>query len=130
MAEKKAASTSFDLFAPAPVPKSADAIELTPLLGKAVAIRALDRYEVDTKFGKKPLTQVQMVVAGEAEPLEGVIFQAYFQSLPLTQWFAGVICRNEKGHWGMDHTGLKPADSKALAGVVSLLPSIEDVPFG
>lgn len=114
--------------APAPAVNSGSAIELTPLLNKAVAICCISRKEVNTSFGPRQMSQVRLLVAGETEPLEGVLFQSYFQRLPLGEWFVGKVIKSDRS-WGLDSSALNRSEAAQLNKAVDAQPDLEDVPF-
>lgn len=111
-------------FKAAPKMKSGDSIELTPLTGKVIAVRVLGRYGVETKFGPRSVSQVQIAVSGSPKPLEGVLFQSYFQSLEIGEWFVGKVVKVNTGRgssWGLETKGV---DKKTLAALEKVIDSI------
>lgn len=112
--------------APAPVMNAGDAIELAPLVGKAVAIFITDRVEKNTKFGLRQMSGAILVCEGEKEPLRGVLFQSYFQRLPIHEWLVGVVVKTEKA-WGLDAAAVKPTSLAALEKLVAAVA--DEVPF-
>lgn len=113
---------------PAPAMKSGDVIELNPLLNKVVALRVTSRSAVQTKFGQRELSEVIVLVQGETVPLDGVLFQSYFQHLDIGDWYIGRIVKGERA-WGMDATNLDPKVIAALNRVIATMPDDSDVPF-
>lgn len=115
-------------FTAAPAINSGDAIELTPLMGKAIAVRCLSRESVETKFGSRQMTQCAVLVEGEAEPLKGVLFQSYFQRLPLNEWFVGVVTKANRS-WGLDAVVISKAQLAKITKLIDAQPADDDVPF-
>lgn len=109
--------------------KAGDAIELAPLKDKIIAVRVESRDAVKTKFGDRSMSQVCVLVAGTKEPLEGVLFQTYFQHLPLGDWFIGRVVKVENGPWGMDSLNLDMKVVSQLTSAIATVPALSDVPF-
>lgn len=117
-------------FKPAPKASSGEAIDLKPLLGKAVAVRVNNTREVETKFGTRPLAEVTMLVEGSAEPLDGVLFQSYFTELAQGEWFAGIVAKMQTGdfeRWALDYSKLTKKQAAALEKLIAEQPL--GVPF-
>lgn len=113
-----------------PAPSSGDAIDLKPLLGKTIAVKVWNRRTVETKFGERPLVNARIMVLGNNEPLEGVMFQSYFaKTLKEGEWYCGIVSRNESG--GMTQWFLKDAPAKSVAALEKQISAItdDDVPF-
>ncbi len=106
-----------------------EAISLDPLKGKAVAVVPYARKTVDTKFGERTVTAVRVYVLGSKEPLDGVLFQAYFQALALNEAVAGVVEEQETklgSRWILNADALNP---KQLAQLEAAIAEAEDLPF-
>lgn len=99
-----------------------ESIELTPLLNKVVAIRVIERVDQKTKFGDRQMSTAQLLVEGETEPLQGVLFQSYFQRLAIGQWFVGKVIKTERS-WGLETEGIKPA---AIAKLEKAIDAFND----
>lgn len=102
----------------APPKVGGDAIELSPLENKIVAIFCKARDERKTKFGPRKMTAVAVVAEGSKEPLEGIMFQTYFQDLELGFWYIGRVVRVEAGgnkQWVLSTDNIDPKAAKALA---------------
>lgn len=115
----------------APRPSTGEAIELQPLLGKAVAVQVRNIRQVETKFGPRPLAEVRIWVEGSNEALEGVLFQSYFSKLPPGGLYYGIVSHEQIGtfnQWFLDSTKLT---KKQIAGFEKLAADLEneDVPF-
>lgn len=111
-------------FSTAPEKLAGDSIELTPLLGKMVGVFCRARDQKNTRFGQKAMTHVVVVSegmkAGE-EPLEGIMFQSYFQELKLDQWYIGVVAKQTAGRneaWILNSAKLDPKKQKALIEIL------------
>lgn len=107
----------------APKVTSGDVIELEPLVGKAVAVKVTNRRKVDTKYGERELNEVVLLPEGAKEPLEGVLFQAYFTKLDLNEWYVGIVRKDEK-RWF-----LEPASGKQVRALEAAVDQIDEVPF-
>lgn len=115
-------------FSAAPKMKSGDSIELTPLTGKVIAVRATNRYGVETKFGHRSISQVQMIVEGSPKPLDGVLFQTYFQGLDLNHWFVGRVVKvatSRGSSWGLESKGIDKKVLAKLETAINALPPDE-----
>lgn len=102
----------------APPKMGGDALELSHLEGKLVAIFCRARDEKKTKFGPRKMTSAAIVAEGSKEALEGILFQSYFQDLDLNCWYIGKIGRVEAGGnraWVLITEGLDAKAVKALA---------------
>jgi hypothetical protein len=115
-------------YSAAPAINSGDAIELTPLLGKAIAVRCFGRESVETKFGSRQMTQCAVLVEGEAEALKGVLFQSYFQRLPLNEWFVGVVTKMNRS-WGLDAVAVTKSQLAKITKLIDAQPDDSDIPF-
>lgn len=109
----------------APKISSGDAIELEPLVGKAVAVKVTGRRKVATKYGERELNEVLLLPEGAKEPLEGVLFQAYFTKLDLHEWYCGIVRKDEK-RWFLEPANSKQA--RLLESAINQLPD-DDTPF-
>lgn len=115
---------------PAPKVSSGEAIDLKPLLGKAIALRVNGKRNVQTKFGERPLAEVTILLDGQQEPLEGVLFQSYFTALEENEWYAGIVTRKNSGtfeRWALDATKLTRKQTAALEKQLAVFDS--DIPF-
>ena len=108
----------------APEKSSGDQIELSDLRDKVIAIYCKSREEnKKTRFNLRSMTHVAVLVDGAKDPLEGVLFQSYFQTLKLNQWFIGKLERQESASngnraWVLNANGL---DKKAVAGLLKTI---------
>lgn len=108
----------------APPKLGGDALELSHLEGKLVAIFCRARDEKKTKFGPRKMTSAAIVAEGQKEPLEGILFQSYFQDLELGAWYIGKIARVEAGMnraWVLQTDGLNAKAVKALAATLETI---------
>lgn len=114
--------------AAAPAKLAGDSIELTPLLGKMVAVFPRARDKKATRFGDRSMTHVLLVAEGAKigdEALEGIMFQTYFQDLKLDQWYIGIVGKQASGRndaWVLNADKL---DKKKLAEFIKVVGSIE-----
>lgn len=115
-------------FTTAPEKLAGDSIELTPLLGKLVGVFCRARDQKNTRFGQKAMTHVVVVSegmkAGE-EPLEGIMFQSYFQELKLDQWYIGIVSKQTAGRneaWILKSDKI---DKKKLAALIEVLKTVD-----
>lgn len=114
--------------APAPAPAAGDIIELEPLRDKAIAVLCGNRRSVETKYGQRTLTEVKILVRGQKDPLEGVLFQAYFSRLEQGTWYLGVVRKDDR-QWYLD-SQIPKADAKALSDAIKATEEEnDDVPF-
>lgn len=113
--------------APAPAPAAGDIIELEPLRDKAIGILCGNRRSVETKYGQRTLTEVRIIVKGQKDPLEGVLFQAYFSRLEQGTWYLGIVRKDDR-QWFLD-SAIPKADAKALADRIKEMEEGDDVPF-
>ena len=109
----------------APKISAGESIELTPLIGKVVAVRVIERHEKETKFGNRQMAVTQIVVEGEKEPLEGVLFQSYFQKLKIGEWYVGKVVKTDRA-WGLENEGVAV---KQIAALEKLIDALPEVPF-
>ena len=115
-------------FTTAPEKLAGDSIELTPLLGKLVGVFCRARDQKNTRFGQKAMTHVVVVSegmkAGE-EPLEGIMFQSYFQELKLDQWYIGIVSKQTAGRneaWILKSDKI---DKKKLTALIEVLKTVD-----
>ena len=112
----------------APEKLAGDSIELTPLNGKLVGVYPRARDQKNTRFGSKSMTHVVIVSEGMKvgeEPLEGIMFQSYFQDLKLDQWYIGVITKQTAGRneaWILNSAKL---DKKKVAALVEVIKTVD-----
>jgi hypothetical protein len=100
----------------APKPRSSgEQVKLEPLQNRLVGLKVFNRSEVDTKFGRRSMSDVA-IVSADSEPLFGVLFASYFnKELEPGEWYIGRIARTSKGHWFMDApTGKDSAEIASL----------------
>lgn len=112
----------------APEKLSGDSIELSPLMGKMVAVYVRSRDTKKTKYGEKSMSHVVVFADGMKptdEPLEGIMFQSYFQELKLNQWFVGIVSKQTSGRneaWVLKTDKL---DKKKTAEFVKIVSALE-----
>ena len=112
----------------APELNAGDAIELSPLVGKVVALMVTNREGRKTKFGDRQMSTVFLMVEGETEPMRGVMFQSYIQSLPLATWFVGKVARHDRS-WCLESAGINKATLQKLEKAIAALPA-DQQPIG
>jgi len=114
--------------AAAPEKLSGDSIELTPLMGKMVGVFVRSRDKKNTRYGEKSMSHVLVFSEGMKptdEPLEGIMFQSYFQDLKPGQWYVGIVAKQVNGRneaWVLRSDKL---DKKKTADFVKILSAIE-----
>jgi hypothetical protein len=114
--------------AAAPAKFAGDSIELSPLVGKMIGVYARSRDSKKTRFGERSMTHVLVVVEGAKagdDPLEGIMFQTYFQDLKLDQWYVGHVAKQASGKneaWVLNSDKL---DKKKVAEFVTILQKID-----
>lgn len=99
-----------------------EALELSPIEGKLIAVRCDQRDERKTRFGQRRMTLVSIFVTGEKIPLVGILFQSYFQDLELNRFYVGVLTRQDVGInrvWTLDSSKVAQKDLKALSASIS-----------
>lgn len=109
----------------APPKMGGDAIELSAFEGKLIALLCNARDEKKTKFGPRQMTQVAVVTVDSKEPLVGIMFQSYFQDLPLGEVFIGKVALVASGlnkQWILNADNL---DKKAVAALVKHLEVVD-----
>jgi len=117
----------------APEKLAGDSIELTPLMGKLVAVFPRSRDKKNTRYGERSMTHVLLVAEGAKlgeMPLEGIMFQSYFQELKPDQWHVGIVAKVPSGRndaWVLDPT-IK--DKKKLKEFAAIVAAIETAPQG
>ncbi len=111
----------------APPRAGGDQIEMDDLSGKLIGVLCTSRQEnIKTKFGARSITSVVVIAAGVAEPLEGVLFQDYFQKLAIGQWFVGVVAKVNAGDnkmWILDTENLETPE--VAAKLKKLIPQLQ-----
>lgn len=111
-------------FAPPPPRVSGDSIDLSALLGKTIAVKLIGKTQKATKFGEKTMAQVRIYSADQKQPLDGVLFSAYFVGLEVGRWFAGTLSMTKGNRRGW--TLIESTDTAALAKLGKLI--LSDVP--
>lgn len=109
----------------APPKVGGDAIELSNLSGKMIALICKDRDEKKTRFGQRKMTLVNIAHLESKEVLAGVMFQTYFQDLELNQWYIGKVVQVEAGNnkqWVLTTEGL---DKKMVQQLVKHLETVK-----
>lgn len=107
-----------------------DAIELFPLKGKLVGVLCKARDKKSTKFGVREMTQIALMTETSKEPLIGITFTSYFQTLPLNQWFIGVVEQSDAGGnkaWVLATDKIDAKAAKALAAILDKT-NVDDAP--
>lgn len=111
----------------APEKLSGDSIELTPLLGKMAAVYVRSRDKKTTRYGEKSMSHVLVVAEGAKageEPLEGIMFQSYFQDLKLGQWYIGIVAKQSSGRNDAWILNSEKLDKKKLAEFVKVVGAV------
>lgn len=113
----------------APKIGSGDSIELSGLKGKLCGVQVLHRQEIETKFGLRKMSTVRIMMEGSPEPLEGILFQSYFQGLEIGEWYVGVLTHEKRGDnlmWGLDASKIDKKKSAALVKAIEALPAVSE----
>lgn len=100
MATKKGAEAAPKTTFNAPPEKlGGDAIDLSKLAGKTIAVFLTGKQSVETKFGPRDMVSAVILTPASAEPLSGVMFAKYFTSnLELKKWYAGLLTQSGNGN--------------------------------
>ena len=112
----------------APEKLTGDSIELTPLLGKMAAVYVRSRDKKQTRYGEKSMSHVLVVTEGAKvgeEPLEGIMFQSYFQDLKPGQWYIGIVGKQSSGRNDAWVLLTEKLDKKKLAEFVKVVSAVE-----
>jgi hypothetical protein len=110
-----------------------DQIKLEPLEGQIVAVYVRGRKTADTKFGERQVTSIRILSEKSDEPLDGAVFQSYFQTLEMGQWYVGRLELEKVGRfraWVLVSDNLPKASVAKLEKLADRWsPASDDVPF-
>jgi hypothetical protein len=74
-----------------------DTIDLEPLEDHTLAVYVRGRKTVQTSYGEKEVTFVTVITPDATEPLNGAVFQSYFQTLEPGEWYVGRLEKQKIG---------------------------------